>query len=317
MASVSLLVDRLVALALPRASFFRDGFGDEELLERWDAAELLRPQSPARIRWSAPRTRGGVEARDGTFESPERRLAAPARCARVRRIGPPGPAAAEVVLLAASGDQGMRARASFARPLVRQGIASWILENPYYGSRRPPGQRGAAVRTVSDLLLMAVATVREALALLALLREGGARRLGIAGYSMGGNLAAVVEGAAGFELAAVTAAPSASPAAVFTEGLLRRYPDLRALAPDEESARTALRARLARFDATHLPPPKAPRACLVVGTRDDGFVPAREMERLAAHWACELRWLPAGHVTAVLLHRRALRAAVADALARL
>jgi dienelactone hydrolase len=260
---------------------------------------------------------GGIEMRDGTFRSPEPRLPEGGATARVRRIAPVGEARGEVVLLAASGDQGFRARAGFAEPLAAAGVASWLLENPFYGARRPAAQRGSAIRTVSEMLVMALATTREALAILALLRATGVRGIGVAGYSMGGNMAALVAGAAPFPVAAVPAAPSASPAAVFTRGMLRRYPDLSALGPDEASAMQALRARLERFDATNLPPPRAPHACIVVGTRSDGFVPPGEMQRLADHWRCELRWLDAGHVSGALLRRGAIRRAVLDALDRL
>jgi predicted esterase len=313
---VPALLDRLVALALPRRTFFRDGFGDVALLDGFDHRELLVPPAPAHLAWGDARAEGPLEIREAAFESPEPRLPRACRTARVRRLAPAAPRG-EVVLLAASGDQGFTARTVFARALAREGVASWMLENPYYGARRPPGQVGAAVRTVSDLLLMAVATVRETLSLLALLRAGAARRIGVAGYSMGGNMAALVAGAAPFPIAAVAAAPSASAAPVFTEGVLRRYPDLRSLGDDERGAARALRDRLARFDATRLPPPRAPGACIVVGTRADGFVPPAEMERLAVHWGSELRWLDAGHISALLLHRPALRAAVVDALSRL
>jgi hypothetical protein len=41
------------------------------------------------------------------------------------------------------------------------------------------------------------------------------------------------------------------------------------------------------------------------------------MERIAAHWRCELRWLEAGHTSAFLFHRDEMRRAVVDAIERL
>ncbi len=56
----------------------------------------------------------------------------------------------------------------------------------------------------------------------------------------------------------------------------------------------------------------------MVGCRRDGYVAQRDTEALAAHWAgSTLRWLEAGHISALLLHRAELRGAVAEALTRL
>jgi len=41
------------------------------------------------------------------------------------------------------------------------------------------------------------------------------------------------------------------------------------------------------------------------------------MRRIAEYWGAELRWLPAGHVSAVLRHQGPMRQAVKDAFERL
>ncbi|WP_248345727.1 alpha/beta fold hydrolase [Anaeromyxobacter paludicola] len=282
--------------------------------------ELLATAAPPEVGWRPARRVGELTVQDGVFESPERRLPARVREARVRRLARAGePPRAALVLLASSGDQGYLVRTELVRPLLSRGVAVFLLENAYYGGRRPAGQGGYEARTVCDLSLMGLATVKEAKALLALARRE-CERTCVAGYSMGGNMTAVVAATVPFAVAAVPMAPSASPAPVFTEGALRVWPDLRALAverDDEEAARERLRAWLARFDATLLPIPRAPGAAIVVGTRHDGFVPPREMERLAAHWRCELRWLEAGHASGYLFYRDELRRAILDALGRL
>ncbi|HEY3444924.1 MAG TPA: alpha/beta hydrolase family protein [Myxococcales bacterium] len=313
-------LDRLVALALPRGRFFRDGWGDRALMAGLSEEELLEPPEPAQVIWRSERRDGDLVVRDGLFESPELRLPQRVRLARVRRLASASaPTRALLVLLSSSGDQGYRLRTELARPLVSRGITALLLENAFYGRRRPLGQSGYEVRTVSELSLMGLAIVKEAKALLALARRE-CQRTCVAGYSMGGNMTAVVAATMPFGLAAVPLAPSASPARVFTEGALRIWPALRALADDGEdleAARARLRAWLARFDATRLPPPRAPQAAIVVGTRADGFVPPHEMERIAAHWRCELRWLEAGHASAYLFHRDKMRRAVLDAIDRL
>jgi dienelactone hydrolase len=313
-------LDRLVALALPRGKFFCDGWGDRALMAGLSEEELLAVPEPAEVIWQPARRDGDLMVQDGVFESPERRLPQWVRQARVRRLAPAGAQVrALVVLLAASGDQGYRVRTELARPLASRGIAALLLENAYSGGRRPVGQSGYEVRTVCDLSLMGLAIVKEAKALLALARRE-CKRTCVAGYSMGGNMTAVAAATVPFSVAAVPMAPSASPAPVFTEGVLRVWPALRALAVDGEGvegARARLRAWLERFDATRLPPPRAPQAAIVVGTRADGFVPPSEMERIAAHWRCELRWLEAGHTSAFLFHRDEMRRAVVDAIERL
>ncbi|MGC3999889.1 MAG: alpha/beta hydrolase family protein [Anaeromyxobacter sp.] len=313
------LLDRLFGLVSPREKFFVDGWGDPAVLPSDAPVELARLR-PARIGLRLTpigRVRGG-RLLEGHFESPEPRLPPAARTARVRLLVPPGKARGIAVHLAASGDEGFRFRQLLAAPLLARGIGALILENPFYGSRRPPGQPTYAVRCVSDLQLMAAATVQEARALLRWLREtGAAPLLGVTGYSMGGQLAAMVGQATRFPLAVVPVAPSCSPVSVFEEGVLREVARWSALGPGPEEARRALCRHLSRFSVKALPPPRAPEAAIVVGTAEDGVVPPAEMRKIADHWGCELRWLPAGHVSAVLLHREAIRQAIADAFERL
>ena len=313
-------MDRLFYLALPRQPFFASGWGDEAVGA--GGLDGLR-QRPAAIevRWEGESRWRGARLCAGSFESPEARLPRESRRARIRMLLPAqGEPAAVCLHLAASGDQGFGMRLRLAAPLLARGIAALVLENPYYGDRRPTGQPGAALRTVSDLALMASATIEEGRALLAWLRGVGHRRLGVAGYSMGGQMSAMVGASLPFPLAIAALAPSNTPATVFTEGLLSSHPRFDALARRGEKpaqAREALRRLLLRFAVTSLPPPVEPGAAIVVANRRDGVVAPSDMERIAAHWRCEICWLDTGHVGAVVLHRAALRRAVAAAFDRL
>jgi dienelactone hydrolase len=225
------------------------------------------------------------------------------------------------VHLAASGDQGFAVRLRFAAPLLQHGIGAVVLENAYYGARRPDNQIGPAIRSVSDLLLMGSATFQEGRALLRWLRDGLKLPLvGVTGYSMGGHMAAMVGAAAPFPCAVVPVAPTCSPDSVLKSGFIRHVARWAALVrdgEDAEAARRGLCALLARFSVTVLPPPRCPEAAIVVGTAQDGVVPPSEMNRIASHWGAELRWLDAGHVSAVLRHQGAMRRAVLDAFDRL
>lgn len=316
------VADLVFGLVARGPRFFSDGWGDRALCEATDPAELAR-RPPARLdlELGPPRRAHGGLLQEGSFTSPEGCLPDCARRARIRLLLPDRPAAGVAVHLAASGDQGFGLRLRFAAPLLEQGIGALVLEQPFYGARRPPDQPRHAVRSVSDLHLMGRATFLEARGLLRWLREVlRVPRIGVTGYSMGGQFAAMAGASWPGPLAVVPVAPTCSPDSVLRDGVLRHVAHWRALAGetgDELAARTELVQHLERFSVTALPPPVFPRAAIVVGTSADGVVPPAEMEKIARHWGAELRWLPAGHVTAVVLHLAAMRQAIADAFQRL
>ena len=316
------LLDLFFGLAARGPRFFADGWGDRALCEAMDPVELADRRVPAvPLSLGPPRRALGGLLHEGTFESPETRLPPCARTARVRLLLPEDEVRGVAVHLAASGDQGFLVRLRFAAPLLARGVGALVLENAFYGARRPPNQLGPAVRSVSDLHLMGAATFQEGRVLLRWLREE--RRVplvGVTGFSMGGQLAAMVGASVSFPCAVVPMAATCSPDSVLRDGVLRHVAHWAALAgrgEDEQAARAALCAHLSRFSVTSLPAPAVPEAAIVVGTAGDGVVPPSEMRRIASHWGAELRWLDAGHVSAVLRHQGAMRDALADAFLRL
>jgi hypothetical protein len=369
----------------PGPRFFEDGWGDRALCEAMDPQALARRRiARLDVILGPPRREYGGILQEGTFESPEARLPACSRTARIRLLLPERGTRAVALHLAASGDQGFGVRLRFAAPLLEHGIGALVLENAYYGARRPANQRRHAYRSISDLHLMGAATFQEGRALLRWVRETlrgppsptlppltrgegeqgrppglpaltrgegeqgrppglpafargegelgpafsaltqgeGARRpllVGVTGFSMGGQFSAMVGASVPFPCAIVPVAAPCSPDTVLREGVLHHVAEWAAIAGggDPAAAKEELLQHLARFSVTALPRPVWPEAAIVVGTSGDGVVPPAEMERVARHWGAELRWLPAGHVTAVLRHQGAMRQAILDAFERL
>ena len=59
-------------------------------------------------------------------------------------------------------------------------------------------------------------------------------------------------------------------------------------------------------------------AAVIAGCKRDGYVLRSETERLHQHWpGSTLRWIPAGHFSALVSSRRALCDCVADAVEKL
>lgn len=316
------LLDLVFGLAARGPRFFADGWGNRELCRQISPVGLAsRPIPLVALRLGHGKREFGGILFEGTFESPEHRLPPCARRARVRLLLPSGEPRGVAVHLAASGDQGFALRLRFAAPLLVRGIGAMVLENAFYGERRPPNQVGPAIRSVSDLHLMGAATFHEGRALLRWLAEAlGVPLLGVTGFSMGGQMAAMVGATVSFPCAVVPVAATCSPDSVLRDGVLRNLAHWAALAGDGEDAEAARRAvceHLARFSVTNLPAPTCTEAAIVVGTAGDGVVPPSEMRRIAEHWGCELRWLDAGHVSAVIRHQAGMRLAIADAFARL
>ena len=307
------ILDRVYATLRRPAPLFSSGWG---LPAHWSEItpgldQLVSPDPP---RIEPCFSDGAI---DGSFESPVTTLPARVRRARVRWIEPRGRTDAALVMLGSWGDESFALRQRLVAPLVAAGVAVALPETPFFGARRPIGQRGVALSTVYDFLSLGHAAVEEARGLLAWLARRGHQRLGIAGFSMGGQLAALTAALVPWPVSVVTVAASDSPASVFCRGPLGRAPSWRALEADGlGAAAPRLRALFERYAVTALPPPKDPSRAIVIGTERDLVVPPADAERIAAHWrGARLRWLPSGHVGALLLHQSAIRRALGESLA--
>jgi hypothetical protein len=317
------LAARLTVARQPR--FFEDGWGSNALLEKLTrGSQSFAFPELSEVTMRHPRREGRLLVQEGRFPSPAAVGSLPEACqeARFQLLLPQdaGPRPPVCLFLAASGDEGFGPRRFIARELARHGVGALLLENPYHGSRRPPGQRGSAVRTVVDLLLMFRATAVEATALMGWLLARGHPQVGISGYSLGGSIAAYAAAAFPLPVAVIPLAAAHSSAPIFTEGVLSVLPDWEALGRTTggpEAARKRLSELLSAASTTVLPPLSHPRRAILLAARQDGFVPSSATLRLLRHWrGAELRYLRGGHVSAFLTGRGAIVRAILDAFSR-
>lgn len=320
------LADHAVTHALNVGVLYRHGFGDRALLSR--VVSLIETYTRARPAGRIVMREEGVRraVRDGevrlaSFESPAATpLPAESRRARVEIWTPTRRfSRAMCIILAMTADEGFRLRQPLARRLLAEGIGSIILENPYYGSRRPRGQRGPVLRTVVDQLAMNTATVDEARALLGWIRDAGYVP-GITGYSQGGFMAAFAAALVDYPVVVVPRGAGTHAGPVLTKWAFSRAIHWPSLARESEGlwyARAALERHLVGVDLTRHPAPVAPELATVLVARHDRIFPVQSGEALHRHWAgSRLVVSNAGHMTSALFTDATQAEAIVDGFRR-
>ena len=321
-----ILCDRLYARLANRATVFPGGWGCEDTLER--AGTYFARASSIDIRWQSPRPVPGGELRSGTFFSPyaEHGLPAESHLAHVEWLLPEGWSHSTPVAIhfASTGDVGfVRRRKAAALPLLRHGIGSVILENPFYGPRRPDGQVGATLRSVSDLWCMGMALWEEGRALLDWLTREGFDRLGVCGVSLGGQIASQVASLWPGPLAMATLVAPHNANVVYVDGILRPYLNRAQLSgharcAEAGSPEAALGRVLDPTDIRRFPIPERPDACIRIGALFDAYVPPASVSITHEIWpGSELRWIPTCHVRAVAYGGGQLVGPLREAFSRL
>lgn len=231
-----------------------------------------------------------------------------------------------VVHLAGTGDHTYERRLRLGGPLLKENIATLVLESPFYGNRRPKLQRGAKLLCVSDLLLLGRATIEEARSILHWLDvEGGFGKMGICGLSMGGVHAAMVGSLHPTPIATLPFLAPHSAVVAFCEGVLKHATAWDALRKDAEKigitleeVEERLRTVLSLTDVTRFPIPMRPEAVILVAATNDGYIPKDSVLELQKAWpGSEVRWVTGGHVSSFIIHFDSFRKAIVDALDRL
>lgn len=297
-----------------RLRFFTQGLGDPTELEWFqDSAHEAWPLLKLQIEWSEPTAKASTIIHEGHFESPLEFLPTRARAGRVRLIEPREGAERCVLLLAAWNDHTFTTRTAIGTRLAASGIASLLLENPYYGERRPAPEPWQSIQTVVDMARMGRAAIEEGRALLQYGQDELGFQMGVSGYSMGGAHAAYVAATSPIPVATAPLAPSHSPAAVFKDSALAAGVGLAT-----ESERRRFNAYLDSVSVLNFAAPPHTGAAVLVAAVDDGYVPYESAQAIHRHWpGSKLIKTGGGHASLLLMRKPILVRAIRDSFDRL
>lgn len=309
-ASVAMMIDRR------RLGIFPGGWGDRLTLELFGRLPRVDDPLPdVDIVWNRKEEHRGFRVRRGSFTSPVAELLVPeSRVVPVEVMEPAFGSQRTVILMPAWNDHGFDTRRKLGRLLVARGVTTVSFDIPFYGARRVVPSPVQAIRTVADFAVMGHGALAEARALLGCFSRESV--VGISGYSMGGNLAALVSASSTMPVATAPLAASHSPGPVYLDGILANAVAWRALGG--RSAAEELRSLLDRASALATPPLPHHADAVLVAARRDGFVPAEATADLHRHWVgSELRIVDAGHATLLARHRHLLADAIVASFDRL
>lgn len=104
--------------------------------------------------------------------------------------------------------------------LKEAGLGAIILENPFYGVRKPADQRASSLHNVSDIFVMGGCLMLESLVLFNWCEQNGLGPLGITGLSMGGHMASLAATNYPKPLVLVPCLSWSTASSVFTEGVM-------------------------------------------------------------------------------------------------
>jgi hypothetical protein len=313
------LLDQLSSSISNHFKLFSDGIGDREYLETIpELTKSITPIKEIEIEWGVEKNLFIADKIDGIFESPYSEfLPMETKTSHFSFIKPKNFSKDTPIVLhlAATGEEGYLKRLyTMALPLVNYGIASILLENPYYGKRKPDNQNSFLIKTISDFFKMTTATIEEGKSLLHYFLQKGHSKLAVTGISM----ASLVAANSRVPIASVPCLAPYSPAPTFTEALLYSSLDWYALNKEfiaKESAFDFVKQILEEADIRKQPVPIRVDACILVGGLYDGYVTTESVEEIHKHWkGSELRWIKSGHAGSFLFHNSDFRKAIRDAL---
>lgn len=258
-----------------------------------------------------------------------------------------------VLQFAGTGDHFFwRRRKLMALPLAREhSIGSIILENPYYGLRKPPDQLRSSLKYVSDLFVMGGCLIMEGQVLMHWAEKQGWGPLCCHGISMGGHMASLAAAAWPKPVALVPCLAGTSASQTFCKGVMSRAINWNQLKEQFESGslyrtevlgllespeytpsnpyfveeRTRDSVHFMRWlmdECTHLgnyPQPVDPELVELVVAEYDAYQPRQGVTPIHQLWAgCrEPRVIKEGHIKSYLLYQHEFRKAILDTLERM
>lgn len=330
------ILDQIYCSYANRNPFFEKGWGDPDMLEhllQTDARKIVRNRKldEIQIHWKAGRKNGffgGVHL-EGEFESPYhytwkkgsqnyvRRLPEYSRRAFIECWLPEKPVRKLVIHFAATGDEGYNRRRLVAVPLLRKGIGSVILENPYYGRRRDPQREDSQCPDVLTMMQMSRATLDEGMQLVRYFYKRGFDRIITSGTSMGGYNSVAVAASIDEPVGVAALIPSHSAAPVYTEAALRSACEWNILRhtnplPDEHPV-LVLRRLFDMSDIRHMNGVCRSDWCAVIGAMADAYIPEYSCEIVHDYLpGSVLDWIRPGHVGAFFLGLGLLRRRIVE-----
>lgn len=264
-----------------------------------------------------------------------------------------------VIQFAGTGDHFYwRRRKLMALPMVKErGIGSIILENPFYGVRKPPGQLRSSLRHVSDLFVMGAQLILESQVLLNWAENEGYGPFCCHGISMGGHMASLAASAYPKPIALVPCLTATSGSVTFCQGVMAKAINWKQLTQQydqNEKYKSELwhlvdspefgetdrftsifssqsggqnYAEAVHFmrgimdECTHLKNydvPVDPELIFIVAAENDAYQPRHSVIPLPDIWPkSNIRYIGEGHIKSYLFHQHIFRQAIYDSLDRL
>ena len=225
-----------------------------------------------------------------------------------------------------------------ALPMLKErGIASILIENPYYGLRKPRKQLRSSLFYVSDLFIMGAALIFESQLLLRWAEEAGYGPLVCHGVSMGGHMACLSASASPAPLGIVPCLAATSASVTFCQGVMSRAINWSQLEqqlrdrpqywsevwplvqspenydpPQQLSARHFMRCLM--DECTHVGNYSAPvdtESVEIVEAEYDAYQPGEGLTPLQDYYPGSVSTsIAEGHVKSYLFHQHEFRAAV-------
>ena len=269
-----------------------------------------------------------VTIKDGSFLSPcsEKDLPEESKVAYIRLVIPKNRKINNTpvyIHFSGSGDTNFKRREKlFAMPLAKKGIASIILQSPFYGLRKPKEQEHSNIRTVYELMLLGLSTLDEGYSLVKWLVSEGNTNIGLTGLSRGGLIASIIASTLPLPVAVVPCITGHSGSPVFTEGIASKSCNWKTLEKElaqeyhkQLCPRKKMHDILSNTNLELFPKPQKTNAAIIVAAKNDSIVPPSSALRLHNTWpGSELRWIRGGHISAYFIHRESFRKALLEAM---